>query len=665
MKYRYDTVELIQFLIQLLTYKGFYDHNLDWIGVQKIQIITTMSPSSNPGRHVISARFFSVIRQCYFSYSSKDQRISILSLQLENFRKQSISSDVTWKDRNKLKQLAKTIIEVFDRATIKFNPDIQPHYKFNPRDISRILKCLTYYDYDGRSSSYLLDIIGNELLRIFGDRLVDRKSLLEFQTIITDVFQQDWNHTFDFKDAFVYKAFNTHDKSNKLSKISSEECTHLVMKEYHIYERETRKLDVIIFRELLCLITSIERILIQPGGSMLLAKRPGIPMLDLVEFIASYLRLKVFIPSVLKTFSKKSFYADLKSVISYAGLSNHSCLLIIEEQHVYDDLVLESINSVLCSGEISDLFLNEELESVYSSIKDDYSASGFIGTIHDYFISRIKTNLHISVIMDIGDERFLSNCQSNPALYSQCQMIWKDDWNPEAERVIVSEMIKPVDISESIKTGICKNILLIHDIQKKNFATPQSLKQFLKNYASMYSTIEHRILIRKSYLEGGVVKLEQSFEYVDKLSESAEVQRHELIQKQSQADLALKEITESLVRAAEQKKEIETLTAQLGREEEKILAEKQKIETELADVEPLLMAAKAAVGDIKSENLSEIRSLRAPPTAVRDVLEGVLRLMGILDVSWNSMKVFLGQRTVKEEILNFNARNITKAIRYF
>ena len=39
-------------------------------------------------------------------------------------------------------------------------------------------------------------------------------------------------------------------------------------------------------------------------------------------------------------------------------------------------------------------------------------------------------------------------------------------------------------------------------------------------------------------------------------------------------------------------------------------------------------------------------------------------LMGIYDTSWNSMKTFLGQRNVKDQILNFDAHNITPGISY-
>ena len=74
-------------------------------------------------------------------------------------------------------------------------------------------------------------------------------------------------------------------------------------------------------------------------------------------------------------------------------------------------------------------------------------------------------------------------------------------------------------------------------------------------------------------------------------------------------------------------------------EEDKVLQRRKKdIDAELKDVEPLVQEAKAAVGNIKPESLSEIRSLRAPPDIIRDILEGVLRLMGIFDTSWVSMK---------------------------
>lgn len=54
--------------------------------------------------------------------------------------------------------------------------------------------------------------------------------------------------------------------------------------------------------------------------------------------------------------------------------------------------------------------------------------------------------------------------------------------------------------------------------------------------------------------------------------------------------------------------------------------------------------------------------MKTPPLAVSDVLSGVLMLLGIQDLSWLSMKKFLGRREVKEEILNFDSCGISSKI---
>ena len=90
--------------------------------------------------------------------------------------------------------------------------------------------------------------------------------------------------------------------------------------------------------------------------------------------------------------------------------------------------------------------------------------------------------------------------------------------------------------------------------------------------------------------------------------------------------------------ASDQKNEMEELKRKPAEEDKVLQTRKKAIDRELAEVEPLVRAAKSAVGNIKTESLSEIRSLRAPPDTIRDILEGVLRLMGIFDTSWVSMK---------------------------
>ncbi len=82
---------------------------------------------------------------------------------------------------------------------------------------------------------------------------------------------------------------------------------------------------------------------------------------------------------------------------------------------------------------------------------------------------------------------------------------------------------------------------------------------------------------------------------------------------------------------------MEQLKGKVNEETSYIERQKREIDDELAETQPLIDQAKQAVGSLKSDTLSEIRSLRVPPDVIKDILEGVLKLMGVSDTSWPSM----------------------------
>lgn len=146
---------------------------------------------------------------------------------------------------------------------------------------------------------------------------------------------------------------------------------------------------------------------------------------------------------------------------------------------------------------------------------------------------------------------------------------------------------------------------------------------------------------------------------VDTLKSNAVKQEEALAEKRKLANEALEMISSTMRNANEQKSSMLELKKKTQISSEKLKERQKEIQEELAEVEPILAEASAAVGQIKSEALSEIRSLRAPPETIRDILEGVLRLMGIRDTSWNSMKTFLAKRGVKEDIRSLDPARIS------
>lgn len=109
-----------------------------------------------------------------------------------------------------------------------------------------------------------------------------------------------------------------------------------------------------------------------------------------------------------------------------------------------DPNFVECINSLLSGGEIPGLYTPEELDGLLLPLKDQSASDGFFGTLFQYFVHRVKTNLHIALIMDPGHKDFLPRCQSNPAVYTRCSIQWWDQWSTEGCAYVPSLFLKQI-----------------------------------------------------------------------------------------------------------------------------------------------------------------------------------------------------------------------------
>ena len=69
---------------------------------------------------------------------------------------------------------------------------------------------------------------------------------------------------------------------------------------------------------------------------------------------------------------------------------------------------------------------------------------------------------------------------------------------------------------------------------------------------------------------------------------------------------------------------------------------------------PEVEAAKLQVGELKQNNLNEIKAFRVSPVPMHDILGAVLYLTGVQDTTWGYMKKFLSLRGVIQSIMNFD-----------
>ena len=422
----------------------------------------------------------------------------------------------------------------------------------------------------------------------------------------------------------------------------------------------------------------IDRVLTSPGGSLMLSGRSGVGRRTALSVVAHMHHMELFTPHITRNYSLKQFKADLKTIMQKVGVEANEMILLLEDHQIVDPSFLELINSLLSSGEVPGLFSPEELEPILAPLRDRMSQDGYRGTLLSYFFGRVKSNLHVVLIMDSSSDSFTLRCESNPAFYTSCSFQSMETWSRQSMLKVpqmflqctatgAARFLTRESDNERPLTGgpdLVKYFLHIHEsCVEMGGATPRNYITFLKTYKSVYESRKEKILKRQRHLQAGLSKLNEATALVDELKQKAAKQQVLLADKQTQADSALHEITASMEKATEQKKEMEVLKQQQSEERVKLEKRKKAIDIELSEIGPLIAEAKKAVGNIKPETLSEIRALRAPPDTIRDILEGVLRIMGVYDTSWGSMRSFLAQRGVKEDIQSFDARRITPEIR--
>lgn len=257
----------------------------------------------------------------------------------------------------------------------------------------------------------------------------------------------------------------------------------------------------------------------------------------------------------------------------------------------------------------------------------------------------------VIVSLDHRSKSFGQVCSANPAFFSKCRVIWMDCLRPESLKMYAVQTLSGLPKVD----GLAEYMIAIHKGSTRTFC------EYLSTFKSIYAKSLAGKGNKTERLNQGLSKLKEAEDTVDRLTKEAKEKKALLAVKQKEADDALVRITTAMQSASESKVQAQKLKEFLSKEEGKIKGNKDEVEEQLSSVQPLIEAAKKAVGGISKGNIDELRSFMNPPEPVRHVLRAVLYLFGNQDESWNSMKSFV--KTCVEKILNFEVKNMKADLR--
>uniref|UniRef100_A0A8D8QIW2 Cytoplasmic dynein 2 heavy chain 1 n=2 Tax=Cacopsylla melanoneura TaxID=428564 RepID=A0A8D8QIW2_9HEMI len=638
---------LVAFLQQIITYGGFYeDSSLEWVGIERVHIISSVTRSD-----LLSTRFTSINCILNIGSPSRDDLMLIYGTNLGNLIR----------DNKMASSISSIMINLYNELSNTFTIKNHSHYRLSPRDLSNFCRGLKRYGNISNPKAAIRAIL-YESDRIFKDKLASQEDRHKYDSIIENIVENEWMSPIRLSELsnmfYVCESMGRID--SVLVEVELKDWSLIVQAAYKQLVNEGQCSPHIVFiPELLSTVSYCERILSETSaGSLVFVGSAGFGRKLAVKIVAIRLGAKIMSPKMSVGYNVNSFKADLKGVLQVAALDNQQVFLLLEDYHLFDVEVIDLINSLLSSAEIPGLYQAEEFEAVCSTLKDASSA-GKSST--QCFMERLKTNLHLVLIFDSLLPNLSELFNNNPALLKNCSVIWANEWSTSSMELVSRTFIMNSDIMKSVSTDYNESLIKIHQHASLMYPmnqSPMRFTNFVNTNVSIFTNKHKMITDRQNRLQAGITKLTEAKQVVDTLKKEADEQESKLAEKQSKATSALEMITQTMKHANTQKDHMANLKQEFERENLALTARKKEIDAELAEVEPLIEEARSAVGNIKSESLSEIRSLRAPPDIIRDILEGVLRLMGIQDTSWNSMKTFLAKRGVKEEIRYFDARSI-------
>ena len=103
--------------------------------------------------------------------------------------------------------------------------------------------------------------------------------------------------------------------------------------------------------------------------------------------------------------------------------------------YLLQESFLEDINCILNSGEVPDRFDNEEIDGITMDLKQSATQADIPDTraaVYNFFITRVRQNLHVVLALSPAGGRFRQRCRMNPALINCCTIDWYDEWDKEA-----------------------------------------------------------------------------------------------------------------------------------------------------------------------------------------------------------------------------------------
>ncbi|XP_054832302.1 dynein axonemal heavy chain 9-like [Eublepharis macularius] len=679
----YGTVQPHTLIRQHLDYGHWYDRNkLSLKEIMNVQYVSCMNPTA--GSFTINPRLQRHFSVFALSFPGSDALSTIYSTILTQHLKRGNFSGALQKSSQQLINLALAlhlkVAATFLPTAIKF------HYNFNLRDFSNVFQGILFSTPQClKTPQDLVKLYLHESSRVYRDKMVDERDFGLFdkmQTEIVKKFCEDMEDTLEqTKKMNVFCHFAKGVGEPKYMPVQSwESLNQLLVEALENHNEVNPAMNLVLFEDAMCHVCRINRILESPRGNALLVGVGGSGKQSLTRLAAFISSLEVFQITLRKGYGIPDLKADLAAQYITAGVKNVGTIFLMTDAQVADERFLVLVNDLLASGEIPDLFPDDEVENIISNVRNEVKAQGQMDTREacwKFFIDRVRRQLKVALCFSPVGNKLRVRSRKFPAIVNCTAIDWFHEWPRDAlESVSLRFLQGTENIEASVKESISKFMAYVHtsvngmsrsylsNERRYNYTTPKSFLEQIKLYQNLLLKKRKELTVKMERLENGLQKLSSTSAQVDDLKEKLAAQEVELKQKNEDADKLIQVVGIETEKVSKEKAIADDEEQKVALITQEVQQKQKDCEEDLAKAEPALAAAQTALNTLNKTNLTELRSFGSPPSAVSNVTAAVMVLMAPggkvpKDNSWKAAKVAMAKVDgFLDSLINFNKENI-------
>lgn len=594
-------------------------------------------------------------------FSDETHTRIISGILMNGYKKVGHAADVI----GSVNQIVAATMHVYALFVDKLKPTpSKPHYQFDMRDLIRVCSgCSLLRKESVENKKMFAKIWFHESLRIFHDRLIEAD---EKQWVFEMLAQQinDTNGTFKDSMEIIFESYTnengivttesirklsfgsyldteTDESVRKYEEITSFDKLIMVanIALNHYKDAEKRRLNVILFNYALEHLNRICRIISMPGGNGLIIGNIDSGRRSLIRLASMICKQQLFELNIVQNYTVKLWREDIKSALkSSGGMGKQTCLFLSENQ--LNDAFLTDVEYLLNLGDIPNLWPIDEKQELLEMVRlvaqggnrnIDISAD----EVFSFFVNRCRQNLHIILSFDSAHSKLRNYIRRYPSLLNCCTIDLFDAWPDDALEMIASKFLSNLDLSDKLSETIALACKYFHTTAqeavdsyrketKNNFyVSSASYLELVRCFARLFVKKQTEITRAKSRYESGLNTLLQAAKAVENMQKELNELEPKLRQmandcKQMTMEIELKTIEASV--ATEQVKRDELVANEQAAAAEAMEDECSK---DLAQAVPVLEDALQALNTLKPADITLVKSMKNPPSAVKLVMAAV------------------------------------------